>query len=66
MLRHLIISQVPVVAIQFEPEYREVYGLLQAMVTAQEKSQRALWISAEVGANWLIHAPVHVPWRWST
>lgn len=40
-------SEVPVVAIQFEPEYREVYGLLQAMVTAQEKSQRALWISAE-------------------
>ena len=36
------------VAINFEPEYREVYGLLRAMIKAEEKSKRALWISAEV------------------
>ncbi|KAK9833119.1 hypothetical protein WJX74_007924 [Apatococcus lobatus] len=40
-------SEVPVVAIDFEPEYRDIYGLLRAMIKADEKSQRALWISAE-------------------
>lgn len=40
--------QVPVVAIAFEQEYRDVYGLLRAMIRAGELSQRALWISAEV------------------
>lgn len=57
----MVILQVPVVAIEFEPEYREVFGLLKAMITANEKSQRALWISAEVGADGSTQTNVHTP-----
>ena len=64
LLGHLVMLQMPVVAIQFEPEYREVYGLLQAMITADEKSQRALWISAEVGAIGLMRT-LHMSLHWS-
>ncbi|KAK9864909.1 hypothetical protein WJX84_000659 [Apatococcus fuscideae] len=39
--------QVPVVAIEFDEEYRDVLGLLRAMIKAGETSHRALWISAE-------------------